>query len=358
VTIKHTLKMKELKIANQIRLALDPKSRIHVQGGKFTVDGIYALAEIGEDVFEHSLSFSIPNTIGRVSWDNMEIENKDDDVILSLTSGNAKVEILTKPEENSQRFDDLSVSEVGVSLIDILGHIKKVSNYCSNDQLRPAMMCVLVQVFEEGLVCVATNAQILSMHRTSEEIHKWSVKTYDDILIHPKVMSVLKRLKNVTELSYYTDKKRATYVIVSEGVTIKLHSEIEDRYKYPDYWAVIPKPEDLTTHFIFQAKEMAKEFAAISKVCISGDNSANFKIKEGAPMVVTVKDEYMAFDYRCEIPGVASGLEDISKISHRNFTKLLSSCVGECTLSMNAHHGRANIIKDSARNTHIIMPML
>ncbi len=136
----------------------------------------------------------------------------------ALTNIDDYPKLPTIPEKNSIELDG-----------DFMTWLERAMATISKDELRPAMTRVLLELGDQGITIVSTNAHALFKYVFAKE----GISKKDEILISPKVARALDGFKNISL------KWRADHVaLTAENITVIATRHTE---RFPDYRVVLPK---------------------------------------------------------------------------------------------------------------------
>ncbi len=172
----------------------------------------------------------------------LDIEINNDTFTVCIVSSNGKYNLIGESGEDFPNIPEPSeVKEVGMNSELFEGAIKKTLFAVSNDDLRPAMTGVNIELTENGAIFVATDAHKLVKYKNS------SIKsdTYTSFIVPKKAMGLLRNV-----MSRGDDDVKIAYNDTNAFFNIgkvELICRLIDG-KFPDYNAVIPvnNPHTLT----------------------------------------------------------------------------------------------------------------
>ena len=161
---------------------------------------------------------------------------------IEISAGDGKYKL---SGENAEDFPKIPVvdnhSTVNLGASTLLEAINKTIFAVSNDELRPAMSGVLVQLAEQSITFVATDAHKLVRYRRTDV----SAEKPTSIILPKKALSLLKSSlpSEDTNVSVEYNNTNAFFQFGNISLICRLIDE-----RYPDYEAVIPRlnPNKLT----------------------------------------------------------------------------------------------------------------
>lgn len=172
----------------------------------------------------------------------LDIEINNDTFTICITSSNGKYNLTGETGEDFPNIPEPSeVKEVGIDSNLFANAIKKTLFAVSNDDLRPSMTGINIELTESGTIFVATDGQKLVKYKNSSI----NADQYTSFIVPRKAMSLLKNVlgREEGEVKIAYNNTNAFFNIGK----IELICRLIDG-KFPDYNAVIPvnNPHTLT----------------------------------------------------------------------------------------------------------------
>lgn len=181
----------------------------------------------------------------------------------------------------------------------ILSVIKKAALFTSNDDLRPAMTCVLLNFENDKLEVVSTNAHYIFL---SEPVKCNSGKKRLQLMIDKDGIKKLKSLKYKAEtftVDIISDKQ-----IIIAGVPITLTIDLE-YHRYPDYKVVVAKYKQKVK---FDRSLMEANIKRVLPMANRCTNQVNFSLNGNIKL--STQDVDYSFESGLEMPHLGKDFKD------------------------------------------------
>lgn len=180
-----------------------------------------------------------------------------------------------------------SVDTVQILSVLLLQGIRKTLFAISNDDLRPAMTGVFVQLNSRGITLVSTDAHKLVKYT----FHKVSTEAEASFIIPKKALAVLEKAlakDDTVEISF--NQSNAFFYFKSQIVVCRL---IDARY--PDYDTVIPSVKGSV--MTIAREDLLKSLRRLSYYTNQNTNQVKWSIKDGS---VTIEAENLDFSNKAK----------------------------------------------------------
>lgn len=246
-----------------------------------------------------------------------------------------------------------AVDDVEVPAVLLLEGINKTVFATSNDDLRPAMTGVLLELNEDGITFVATDAHKLVKY-TFTEI---SSSVNSSLILPKKALTLLKNAlaDSAGGVKISFSKSNAFFYFDNQQVICRL---IDSRY--PDYNSVIPKENPHTMSVVRQ--DLLNSLKRIANYANKTTNQVKLHITEKG---LTIEAEDLDFSNKAreQMPCYYEGDDMEIGFNAKFLIEMLSVIGGENVKFLLSSPNRAGILKMEEENTGedllmLVMPVI
>lgn len=244
----------------------------------------------------------------------------------------------------------------------VQGAIEKSRNFISNNELRPVMCALCVDVVDDlsEAVFVATTGHVLYKQIVSNDPAQGGVEFYqsgspDKILIHSQYFRPITVFAGAEQVDIMNDGH--SICLAADNMEL-ICKAIEARY--PNYNAVIPRGNPY--HICFDKQEMLSVIRRVSMFSSSASNMIVLE-KDGLFVKISAQDEDFGTSAADEVVIISADCPDHFKIGFKasSLADVINTIDGttiRLSLSDPTHAGVVTEDNPSPRVTTLVMPLL
>lgn len=164
---------------------------------------------------------------------DVTLSTNDNSCIVSFKSGDSQLPCYPAEDYPTIQSNTEGLAAIVVSGKELLQGLNHTIQFCSNDELRPVMSGIMIDIREDQTNMVSTDTHILSIYPISLKTPSASPQS---IIIPRSAMEIVKGYLGGEDVSIYSDGQTCIFQLGSSMVISRVIIG-----KFPDYTRVIPQ---------------------------------------------------------------------------------------------------------------------